>query len=236
MISSALLPSAQAASERRTPTNALARGSPNASRMRCADSKFTICSSTFWAKRRTPRRFALLRRPAARILADRVGQRQPVLDAAEPAGEHRGEPEVGVARGIGGLELDVRVLRADRLGAGHEAQRGLAVVDAPEGVRAREVAGAQADQRGHARSRHGDHARAGRAGCRRRTPRPRASCPRDRRRPTAGCGRPCGSRRGSASRCRRRRASRAARTTRAGRWRARPCGSSRARATGRRPR
>ena len=74
MISSALFPSAQSASERRTPVNALASGSPNASRMRGAASKLTICSSTFCAKRRTPRCLALLRCPVARILGDRLGQ------------------------------------------------------------------------------------------------------------------------------------------------------------------
>ena len=71
----------------------------------------------------------------------------------------RGQTEVGVARRVGGLELDVRVLRADRLGTRDEAQRGLAVVGAPERVRAREIARPQTDQRGHARRRHGDDAR-----------------------------------------------------------------------------
>ena len=47
---------------------------------------------------------------------------------------------------------------ADRLGARHEAQGGLAVVGTPEGVGAREVARAQPDQRGHARRGHRDDA------------------------------------------------------------------------------
>ena len=54
MISSALLPSAQSASERRTPTNAFASGSPKASRIRGAASKFAICSSVVCAKRLMP--------------------------------------------------------------------------------------------------------------------------------------------------------------------------------------
>ncbi len=158
MISSALFPSAQSASERRTPVNALASGSPNAARMRGAASKLTICSSTFCAKRRTPRasRSSAVQLPGSSAIGS--GSVEPVLDAAEPAGEHRREPEIRVARGVRGLELDVRVLRPDRLGARHEAQRGLAIVGAPEGVRAREVPGTQADQGGHARRRHRDHA------------------------------------------------------------------------------
>ena len=157
MISSALLPSAQSASERRTPVNALARGSPNASRMR--ERRLEVRDLLVDALGEAPHAalVALLRRPAAGILEDRVGQLEPVLDAAEPAGEHRREPEVGVARGIGGLELDVRVLGSDRLGARNEAQRGLSVVGSPERVGAREVARPQADQGRHARCGDGDH-------------------------------------------------------------------------------
>ena len=59
---------------------------------------------------------ALLGRPVARILEDRLGQAQAV-HAAESTG-HR-QPEVGVARRVGGLELEhFGLLRADRLGAG----------------------------------------------------------------------------------------------------------------------
>ncbi len=177
MISSALLPSAQSASERRTPTNALASGSPNASRMRGAASKFAICSSVVCAKRWMPRasRSSGVQPPGSS--RDLLGQLQAVLDAAEPAGDHRGQSEVGVAGGVGGLELDVRVLRADRLGARHEAQGGLAVVGAPEARRRSRSSRAAG---GSARARSGRSRRrrpGGRAGCRRRTPRPRRVMP-----------------------------------------------------------
>ena len=89
--------------------------------------------------------------PRSRVDVDRVGQRQPLGDPGESCRDDRGEREVGVARRVRRLQLDVRAVRGDEHGLGHEAQRGLAVLDAPERVGAREVAGSASQQRGHAR-------------------------------------------------------------------------------------
>ena len=89
--------------------------------------------------------------PGAGIHVDRVGQREALGDARETGGDQRGEREVGVAGCVGGLQLGVRGRRGHERGLWDEAQRRLAVLDAPERVRAREVAGPAAQQRGDAR-------------------------------------------------------------------------------------
>ena len=127
-------------------------------------SSFSSSSSASLAvsgKRRMPAPRPLVVGQVAGILVDRLARVEPALDPVEGGGHHAAERDVRVGARVAGLQLEVRRAGLVVPVAGRDADRGLAVLDAPGGVRRAPVVRLEAAERVDAGRREPEQARAG---------------------------------------------------------------------------